>query len=368
MRRISTAAIHHLYRGPWSKHRISSISKTQIRKASFVGDDDTANSRNKPTIASILEQVSNGTLSIKHAENEIFHTTTMREQKNTPTSHDPSTSDDRKKEKRNSDEHETLQIKPFANLDHERASRTSFPEVVFADGKPPEQLVAILDDMAHNVNTLVKEEGEGGAVATQSQRAILATRVSKELYEQISTMPLKNGVIHYHEIAKIVTVKASALHIEENGGNQDFNEIINSTEQHAGRKILVACAGTTDIPVAEEAVITLEAAGIPVERIYDVGVAGLHRIVNAIPKLRHPDVGSIIVCAGMDGALPSVVAGLVSVPVIAVPTSVGYGASFGGMSAMLTMLNSCAPGVGVVNIDNGFGGAALAYKFINSNN
>lgn len=357
MSRISTAAIRHLYRGPWSNHRISSISKTQIRKASFVGNDDIANSRNKPTIASILKQVSNGTLSIKHAENEL---------KNTTTSHDPSKSDDRKKEKSNCDEHETLQN--FANLDHERASRTSFPEAVFAHGKPPEQLVAILDDMAHNVNKLVKEEGEGGAVATHSQRAILATRVSKELYEQISTIPLKNGTIHYHEISKIVTVKASALHIRENKGNQVFNEIISNTEHHAGRKVLVACAGTTDIPVAEEAVITLEAAGIPVERIYDVGVAGLHRIVNAIPKLRHPDVGSIIVCAGMDGALPSVVAGLVSVPVIAVPTSVGYGASFGGMSAMLTMLNSCAPGVGVVNIDNGFGAAALAFKCIKSNN
>jgi NCAIR mutase (PurE)-related protein len=101
-----------------------------------------------------------------------------------------------------------------------------------------------------------------------------------------------------------------------------------------------------------------------VDRIYDVGVAGLHRIVNAIPQLRDPSVGCVIVCAGMDGALPSVVGGLVSVPVIAVPTSIGYGASFGGISAMLTMLNSCAPGVGVVNIDNGFGAAALAFKCV----
>ena len=141
-----------------------------------------------------------------------------------------------------------------------------------------------------------------------------------------------------------------------------------SSESINMKKIVVACAGTTDLPVAEEAAITLEAAGCEVDRIYDVGVAGLHRIINALPKLRHPDVGGVIVCAGMDGALPSVVGGLVSVPVIAVPTSIGYGAAFGGVSAMLTMLNSCAPGVGVVNIDNGFGAAALLYKCINVNN
>jgi len=129
-------------------------------------------------------------------------------------------------------------------------------------------------------------------------------------------------------------------------------------------KVVVACAGTTDVPVAEEAAITLEAAGCEVDRIYDVGVAGLHRIINALPRLRDDEVDCVIVCAGMDGALPSVVAGLVSVPVVAVPTSIGYGACFGGLSAMLTMLNSCAPGVGVVNIDNGFGGAALAFKCI----
>lgn len=163
-------------------------------------------------------------------------------------------------------------------------------------------------------------------------------------------------------------MKASAL--DEKGNSLDSNSIsrnININEipkTGIGTKIIVACAGTTDIPIAEEAAITLETAGCHTERIYDVGVAGLHRIINAIPKLCHPDVGCVIVCAGMDGALPSVVAGLVSTPVIAVPTSVGYGASFGGVSAMLTMLNSCAPGVAVVNIDNGFGAAALAHKCI----
>lgn len=167
---------------------------------------------------------------------------------------------------------------------------------------------------------------------------------------------MKNGEITYHEVAKIISMKASKLaEVETSKGTK---------AQAAIGKVVVACAGTTDIPVAEEAAITLEAAGCEVDRIYDVGVAGLHRIINALPRLRDEDVDCVIVCAGMDGALPSVVAGLVQVPVVAVPTSIGYGASFGGVSAMLTMLNSCAPGVGVVNIDNGFGGAALAFKCI----
>lgn len=153
-------------------------------------------------------------------------------------------------------------------------------------------------------------------------------------------------------MANIISMKASAL-------GEDSQD---STKKHG--RIVVACAGTTDLPVAEEAAITLEAAGCEVDRIYDVGVAGLHRIINALPRLRNDDVDCVIVCAGMDGALPSVVAGLVETPVVATPTSVGYGASFGGVSALLTMLNSCAPGVGVVNIDNGFGAAALAFKCI----
>ena len=180
------------------------------------------------------------------------------------------------------------------------------------------------------------------------------SRVDAELYKEILKIPLKNGKITYHEMANIVSMEASAL--------QNNNEAAEENHLEKKGRIVVACAGTTDLPVAEEAAITLEAAGTNVDRIYDVGVAGLHRIINALPRLRDPDVDCIIVCAGMDGALPSVVAGLVSVPVIAVPTSIGYGASFNGISAMLTMLNSCAPGVGVVNIDNGFGGAALAFK------
>lgn len=240
-------------------------------------------------------------------------------------------------------------LESFANLDHSRSTRTGFPEAVFAQGKTAQQIAAILDDMADHVNKSLKDDGKD---ANPSHKSILATRVSEELYNDILKFPLKNGSITYHETAKIISMRASSLEETESEPVKPFG------------KIIVACAGTTDLPVAEEAAVTLEAAGCGVERLYDVGVAGLHRIVGALPTIRDPEVDCIIVCAGMDGALPSVVAGLVTAPVVAVPTSIGYGASFSGVSAMLTMLNSCAPGVGVVNIDNGFGGAALAFKCI----
>jgi pyridinium-3,5-biscarboxylic acid mononucleotide synthase len=179
-------------------------------------------------------------------------------------------------------------------------------------------------------------------------------RVLPECFDELSRIHLENGTIDYHPTARIVSMQASALE----------GLALPTGEKPTKYRVVVATAGTTDSPVAEEAAVTLEAAGCEVDRIYDVGVAGLHRIIRALPRLRHPDVGCIIVCAGMDGALPSVVGGLVSVPVIAAPTSIGYGASFGGISAMLTMLNSCSPGVGVVNIDNGFGAAALAFKCV----
>jgi NCAIR mutase (PurE)-related protein len=133
-----------------------------------------------------------------------------------------------------------------------------------------------------------------------------------------------------------------------------------------GQSVVVACAGTTDLPVAEEAAMTLKLSGVRIDRVYDCGVTGLHRILSALPRLRHEDMGCVIVCAGMDGALPSVLGGLVDVPAVAVPTSVGYGVSLGGVSVLLTMLNSCSPGMGVVNIDSGFGGAVLAMKCLNS--
>lgn len=272
-------------------------------------------------IASILKRVQDGSLPLFEAENLLS---------------------------RPSDE----ALNSFANLDHSRTKRTGFPEAVFAEGKSALQVASILDDMALHVNRRV-EAGE----ETRAERAILATRVDRKLFEDIAAIPPKNGTITYHEVAHLISMKASAL---QNRVTMDEQNV----EDKKRNTVVVACAGTTDLSVAEEAALTLESAGVKVERIYDVGVAGLHRIINALPRLTNPDVRCVIVCAGMDGALPSVVAGLVSVPVVAAPTSVGYGASFGGVSAMLTMLNSCAPGVGVVNIDNGFGAAALAYKFI----
>jgi NCAIR mutase (PurE)-related protein len=245
-------------------------------------------------------------------------------------------------------------LQSFANLDHSRANRTGFPEAVFAQSKTPAQVAAILDDMALNVNNNLKDSS--GIHKSTAGTAILATRVTPEQYKEVSKIPLRNGTIAYHDVAQIISMKASGLEASATPRASLMGE---------QTKVVVCCAGTTDLPVAEEAAITLEAAGCEVTRVYDAGVAGLHRIINALPKLRDPQVGCVIVCAGMDGALPSVVGGLVDVPVIAVPTSIGYGASFNGISAMLTMLNSCAPGVGVVNIDNGFGAAALAFKCVN---
>ena len=240
-------------------------------------------------------------------------------------------------------------LKTFANIDHHRTRRTGFPEAVFGAGKTPEQVARILDDMARSLNQQIKE-----GTAKGSQRAILATRVTSDEYDEIKQMPLSQGTLEYNEMARIISMKANNL-------QQMESDIGDKTKL---KRVVVATAGTTDLPVAEEAAVVLEAANCDVDRIYDVGVAGLHRIINALPRLQHPDVGCIIVCAGMDGALPSVVGGLVSVPVLAVPTSIGYGVSLGGIAPMLTMLNTCAPGVGVMNIDNGFGAAALAYKCI----
>jgi NCAIR mutase (PurE)-related protein len=174
----------------------------------------------------------------------------------------------------------------------------------------------------------------------------------------VKKIHLHHGTIEYNGVGRIISMTASGL--------IDLPSLKNAASQPSSplKRIVVATAGTTDLYVAEEAAIVLEAANCEVERIFDVGVAGLHRVIKALPRLQDPEVGCVIVCAGMDGALPSVVGGLVSVPVIAVPTSIGYGVSLGGISAMLTMLNSCAPGVGVVNIDNGFGAAALAYKCV----
>jgi len=206
----------------------------------------------------------------------------------------------------------------FAKVDHHRKIRNGYPEVVYCQGKTVEQIKAI-------VERLMKDEVN-----------IMATRASKEVYEGIRTVT-EDAI--YYETARIVVVKKREVRITD-------------------KVIAVVTAGTSDIPVAEEAAVTAETMGNRVERLYDVGVAGIHRLFANMDIIMKANV--LIVVAGMEGALASVVGGLVDKPVIAVPTSVGYGASFGGLAALLTMLNSCASGVGVVNIDNGFGAGYLA--------
>jgi hypothetical protein len=206
----------------------------------------------------------------------------------------------------------------FARVDHHRRLRQGFPEVIFGPGKSPDQVAAIAERIV--------AAGE----------SLLVTRASREAFEAVKrALPSAE----FHEVARTITLRVGV--------------------PSSGRgTILVAAAGTADLPVAEEAAVTADFMGNRVDRIYDVGVAGLHRLLSEHARLAAARV--VIVVAGMEGALPSVVGGLVSVPVIAVPTSVGYGASFGGITALLAMLNSCAIGVSVVNIDNGFGAAAVA--------
>ena len=206
----------------------------------------------------------------------------------------------------------------FAKVDHHRNIRNGCPEVIFSQGKTIEQIKKIIEKLMDKDNN------------------IMATRAGKEVYEGI--LEVTDDVVYY-ELARIVVIKK--------------RHILKSL-----KTIAVVSAGTSDIPVAEEAAVTAEIMGNSVQRIYDVGVAGIHRLLANMNTLEKANV--LIVVAGMEGALASVVGGLVDKPVIAVPTSVGYGASFGGLSALLTMLNSCASGVGVVNIDNGFGAGYLA--------
>lgn len=218
---------------------------------------------------------------------------------------------------------ESLQHLPFedlgfAKIDHHRQLRKGYPETIFCQNKTPEQVVTIARHMANQGSN------------------VLGTRCSPPVIEAVlAALP---DAVH-HEVARAFT-------------------IARTPPAPARGTIGVVCAGTSDLPVAEEAAVTCEALGNPVERITDVGVAGIHRLLTQREKLNNVNV--IICCAGMEGALPSVLGGLVQCPVIAVPTSVGYGASFGGLAALLGMLNSCATGVTVVNIDNGFGAASAA--------
>jgi NCAIR mutase (PurE)-related protein len=205
----------------------------------------------------------------------------------------------------------------FARVDHHRATRQGFPEVIYGQGKTPEQIAAIARAIVDRGHSL------------------LVTRTDHTAYQAVAQVVPD---ARFHEQARIIERRADAA---------------------PGKGvILVAAAGTSDIPVAEEAAVSAEVMGNDVDRLYDVGVAGLHRLLSQGDRLQAARV--IIVVAGMEGALPSVVGGLVRVPVLAVPTSIGYGASFGGLTPLLAMLNSCASGIAVLNIDNGFGAAAVA--------
>jgi NCAIR mutase (PurE)-related protein len=214
-------------------------------------------------------------------------------------------------------------VDDFAKLDHHRALRTGFPEVIWGPGKTPEQLVKIF------------------ATMRQRNPVVMATRITPEVYAQLRWQVPE---LQYFETARICAIAP-----------------LNLEPRYSGTITLVA-AGTADLPVAEEAAITAELHGFQVTRLWDVGVSGIHRLLSHREILAEADV--LVVVAGMEGALPSVVAGLADCPVIAVPTSVGYGANFGGLAPLLTMLNSCAAGVGVVNIDNGFGAAILAGQIL----
>ncbi len=207
----------------------------------------------------------------------------------------------------------------FASVDHHRAIRQGFPEVIFCEGKTRAQVLGI-------ARGLLKKGGP-----------LLATRVEPEIGRSLTRLT-RRAV--YHELARVVAIQPRPPMLRGD--------------------VLIVTAGTSDIPVAEEARLTAEIMGSRTETVYDVGVAGIHRLFSRHERLLKARV--LVVVAGMDGALPSVIGGLVNRPVIAVPTSRGYGASFGGLAALLTMLNSCAAGIGVVNIDNGFGAGCLAHR------
>jgi pyridinium-3,5-biscarboxylic acid mononucleotide synthase len=206
----------------------------------------------------------------------------------------------------------------FARVDHHRALRQGFPEVIFAPGKKPEQVVAI-------VKSLLLQKSN-----------VLVTRSNQETFDKVRKLTKK---AQFHDAARAIS-------------------IVQDTKVYGDGTIYIVCAGTSDIPVAEEAALTARIMGNRVETTFDVGVAGIHRLLNIREALTQASV--VVVVAGMEGALASVVGGLLSVPVIAVPTSIGYGSSFGGLSSLLAMLNSCSSNVVVVNIDNGFGAGYVA--------
>jgi pyridinium-3,5-biscarboxylic acid mononucleotide synthase len=214
-------------------------------------------------------------------------------------------------------------VADFARIDHHRTLRTGFPEVIWGLGKTPEQIVGIIQ------------------VMQQHNPCVMATRIMPEVFAQLERQIPQ---LHYFPGARICATTD-----------------LPAEPRHPGT-IGLLCAGTADLPVAEEAAVTAVLCGFQVQRFWDVGVAGIHRLLDIREAIAQPEV--LIVVAGMEGALPSVVAGMVDSPVIAVPTSIGYGANFAGLAPLLTMLNSCATGIGVVNIDNGFGSAILAGQIL----
>lgn len=214
-------------------------------------------------------------------------------------------------------------VADFAKVDHHRHLRTGFPEVIWGPGKTPEQIIQIITTMARH------------------SPVVMATRIEPAIAEQLEA---EIPSLIYYPMARICVLQTGKLPFQGTG------------------VISILTAGTADLPVAEEAAITAQFSGFQTQRLWDVGVAGIHRLISHRDLLSEADV--IIVVAGMEGALPSVVAGMVDCPVIGVPTSVGYGTSFGGVAPLLTMLNSCATGIGVVNIDNGFGAAMLAGQIL----
>ena len=216
-------------------------------------------------------------------------------------------------------------IEDFAKIDSTRQQRTGFPEVIWGLGKTPAQIIKIIQ------------------VMRQQQSVVMATRITPDVYAELHR---QIPDLIYYQTAQICALTPPKLQLARLG------------------KITIITAGTADLPVAEEAACTASLCGFEVEKLWDVGVAGIHRLLNNRHAIDNADV--LIVVAGMEGALASVVAGLADCPVIAVPTSIGYGASFGGIAPLLTMLNSCAAGVGVVNIDNGFGAAILAAQILRS--
>ncbi|MCG8638442.1 MAG: nickel pincer cofactor biosynthesis protein LarB [Desulfobacterales bacterium] len=242
---------------------------------------------NSKELTDVLSLVADGTLSVDDAKNRLKHF--------------------------------SVENIDFAQIDHHRSLRKGFPEVIFGQGKTPEQITGIMKQMESRENI------------------ILVTRIHKEKADKV--LPAFQNA-EYFEDAQLLWVKKKDPKISGHG------------------KILVISAGTSDIPIAREAYLTAQAMGNDVETIFDVGVAGIHRLFAHNDKIAAAAV--IIVVAGMEGALPSVVAGMVKAPVIAVPTSIGYGTAFGGMTALLGMLNSCSSNIAVVNIDNGFGAGYMA--------